>query len=105
MFQTNQKMVEMVTTEKIGLNSDKSEITIKTTGKRWLILIIYVLYATLSSLQWIQYSIIANLVMEYYQISAVAVDWTSLIYMLMWPIMVFPASYIIDKTVGKHYPT
>lgn len=89
--------------EKFNLNPDKPELVIEATGKRWLILIIYIIYATLSSLQWIQYSIIANLVMEYYNISASAVDTTSLIYMFMWPIMVFPASYIIDKTVGENY--
>lgn len=84
--------------EWIDLNP-QSQAIIVATPKRWLILIIYIFYATLSSIQWIQYSIIANLVMVYYNISATAVDATSLIFMLMWPTMVFPASYIIDKTV------
>lgn len=92
---------EMIS-EKTKTYEGKIEPTIKVTKKRWIILIIYIIYDSLSSLQWIQYSIIANIIMEYYNISAAAVDATSFIYMLMWPIMVFPASFVIDKMVSKN---
>lgn len=102
-------MVEMMVNEN-GLPSEKNNLdpentqpVIKVTRKRWIILIIYILYATLSSLQWIQYSIISNIMERYYNISTSSVDWTSLIYMIMWPNMVFPASYIIDKTVCRFF--
>lgn len=91
---------ERIDTRKDLFRSRKNQPVIKATKKRWYILTIYILYSALSSLQWIQYSIIANLVTVYYNISAASVDLTSLIFMVMWPIMVFPASYIIDKTVS-----
>lgn len=90
--------------EKNKLNEEKNEPIIKVTGKRWLILITYIIYNALSSLQWIQYSIIANIMMKYYNISAAAVDATSIIYLLIWPIMVCPASFIIDKMVSENLP-
>ncbi|KAJ8979451.1 hypothetical protein NQ317_006765 [Molorchus minor] len=78
-------------------NEDKVVPVVKAVKRRWLILIIYIIYAAISTLQWVQYSIITNIVMRYYNVSASAVDWTAMVFMIMWPILVFPASFIIDK--------
>lgn len=67
---------------------------------RWLILSIFVLYSTTNAMQWIQYSIIADVIMVYYGISATAVNWTSMIYMATYIPFVFPASFILDKLVS-----
>ncbi|CAH1102513.1 unnamed protein product [Psylliodes chrysocephalus] len=85
----------MTINEKIVLQTEKPAIRVY--GKRWLILIIYIAYATLSTLQWVEYSIITNVVSKYYHVSASAVDWTAMSFSIMWPILVFPASFIIDK--------
>ncbi|EZA58153.1 hypothetical protein DMN91_009054 [Ooceraea biroi] len=65
--------------------------------RRWLILIIFVLYSASNSMQWIQYSIIANIVMKYYNVSNFLVDMTSMIYMITYIPLIFPASYLLDK--------
>ncbi|XP_030752073.1 uncharacterized MFS-type transporter C09D4.1-like isoform X2 [Sitophilus oryzae] len=65
--------------------------------KRWIILLIYVLYSAANSFQWMEYSIIANIVMRFYDVDASDVDWTSIIYMLIYPIIVIPVSYFIEK--------
>lgn len=62
-------------------------------------LAIFVIYSTSNSLQWIQYSIITNVVMEYYQVSLDWVNWTSMIYMITYIPLIFPASWILDKWV------
>lgn len=72
---------------------------VKALKKRWLILIMYIIYATISTFQWVEYSIITNIVMRYYNVSASAVEWTAVVFMVMWPILVFPASFVIDKMV------
>ncbi|KAI4454467.1 major facilitator superfamily protein-related [Holotrichia oblita] len=64
---------------------------------RWLIISIFVLYAAVSSLQWVQYSIITNIIVKYYGVSSVAVDWTSMISMVTYPPLLLPASYMLDK--------
>ncbi|KAK9692558.1 Major Facilitator Superfamily [Popillia japonica] len=69
---------------------------------RWLIITIFVLYAAVSSLQWVQYSIIANIIVKYYGVSFVAVDWTSMISMITYPPLLLPASYMLDR-VGLRY--
>ncbi|XP_015592591.1 feline leukemia virus subgroup C receptor-related protein 2 isoform X2 [Cephus cinctus] len=65
--------------------------------RRWLVLGIFVLYSASNALQWIQYSIISNIVMKYYGISSLTVDMTSMIYMIMYIPFIFPASYFLDK--------
>ncbi|KAG7203314.1 hypothetical protein KM043_010403 [Ampulex compressa] len=65
--------------------------------KRWLILMIFVLYSAGNSVQWIQYSIISNIVVRYYNVSSFFVDMTSMIYMITYIPFIFPASYLLDK--------
>ncbi|XP_014599674.1 PREDICTED: feline leukemia virus subgroup C receptor-related protein 1 isoform X4 [Polistes canadensis] len=48
-------------------------------------------------MQWIQYSIIANIVERYYKVTSVLVDLTSMIYMITYIPFIFPASYLLDK--------
>ncbi|XP_019868184.2 uncharacterized MFS-type transporter C09D4.1 isoform X2 [Aethina tumida] len=72
-------------------------VDIKTYRKRWLILFIYVLYSAVNSFQWMEYCIIENVVMDYYKVSSIAVDWTSIIYMAFYPVLVVPVSFIVDR--------
>lgn len=67
--------------------------------RRWWILTLYVLYAAANAFQWMEYAIIASIVTKYYNVSTLTVDWTSIIYMAIYPIIVVPVSYIIDKKV------
>lgn len=75
-------------------------VDIKTYRKRWLILFIYVLYSAVNSFQWMEYCIIENVVMDYYKVSSIAVDWTSIIYMAFYPVLVVPVSFIVDRYVS-----
>ncbi|XP_034177440.1 choline/ethanolamine transporter flvcr2a isoform X2 [Osmia lignaria lignaria] len=65
--------------------------------RRWLILIIFVLYSSSNAMHWIQYSIIANIIMAYYSVSSFSVDMTSMIYMITYIPFIFPASYLLDR--------
>ncbi|XP_076638376.1 choline/ethanolamine transporter flvcr2a isoform X1 [Colletes latitarsis] len=65
--------------------------------RRWLILMIFVLYSASNAMQWIQYSIISNIVSSFYNVSSFAVDMTSMIFMITYIPFIFPASYLLDK--------
>lgn len=69
----------------------------KVYNRRWLVLAIFVMYSASNALQWIQYSIIANIVQRYYNITSTWVDWTSMIFMILYIPLIFPASWILDK--------
>lgn len=53
-------------------------------------------------MQWIQYSIIANIAMRYYNVSSFLIDMTSMIYMITYIPLIFPASYLLNKFVSNN---
>lgn len=101
--------MEKVAGEKKNTKEEKSMLekprenrtVVEASGKRWLILVIFMYYACVNSFQWIEYCSITPIVVRYYNVSTLWVDWTSIIYMALYPILVIPASYLIDKKVSK----
>lgn len=67
---------------------------------RWLILGIFVMFSASNAMQWIQYSIIADTICKYYNVSTNWVDWTSMIYMVLYIPFIFPGSYLLEKLVS-----
>jgi len=67
--------------------------------RRWLMLAIFILCSAANAMHWLQYSIIANIMMRYYQVSSTAINWTSMIYMACYIPLVFPASWVLDRKV------
>lgn len=68
---------------------------------RWIVLALYSLYCTVNALQWLQYSIIADVIVEYYQVSYTAVNWTSIVYMLAYVLTILPGTWFFNKMVCK----
>ncbi|KOX80776.1 putative MFS-type transporter C09D4.1 [Melipona quadrifasciata] len=77
-------------------------IETKVYKRRWLVLMIFVLYSASNAMQWIQYSIIANIIMVYYNVSSFSVDMTSMIYMITYIPFIFPASYLLDRFMFRN---
>lgn len=73
---------------------------IKVYAIRWVVLGIFVSYSAISAFQWIQFSIISDVVTKYYDVDLTFVNWTSMIYMVLYMVFVFPASYIMESWVS-----
>lgn len=69
----------------------------RTYKRRWLILLIYVLFCIVSTSQWTQYAIINNVVMRYYNVKSAYVDWTAIIYMAVYVPAIIPALVFLEK--------
>jgi len=80
--------------------TSRSELDYKVYGRRWLMLFLYVCFAFVNNMQWIQYAIINNLVMRYYNVGSVSVDWTSIIFMATFVPLIFPALFFLEKKVS-----
>lgn len=65
--------------------------------RRWAVLILFTFYSAANAMQWIQYSIINNIITKYYGVSDKWVDWTSMIYMILYIPLIFPGSWFLDK--------
>ncbi|XP_050313604.1 uncharacterized MFS-type transporter C09D4.1-like [Anthonomus grandis grandis] len=72
-------------------------LEIRVYKKRWYILNIFFYYSCINAIQMTEYVSITDIVAKYYNVSTFAVEWTSLCYMVLYPVMVGPASYIIEK--------
>ncbi|XP_045511140.1 feline leukemia virus subgroup C receptor-related protein 2-like [Colias croceus] len=84
-----------------GLILDVNETTYTVFKTRWLMLGFFVLYSASNSLQWTQYTIISDIVVNYYGVSSNVVSWTSMVYMITYVPLIFPASWLLDKTNGR----
>ncbi|XP_026745794.1 feline leukemia virus subgroup C receptor-related protein 2-like isoform X1 [Trichoplusia ni] len=73
-------------------------IKYEVSSTRWIILGMFVIYSASNSMQWTQYAIIQDIVVKYYGVSNIAVSWTSMIYMLTYVPLIFPGSWLLDKT-------
>ncbi|XP_053670586.1 feline leukemia virus subgroup C receptor-related protein 2-like [Anopheles nili] len=77
-------------------NYSFTSVQIQIYKRRWFLLVLTVLSIAISYVQWIQYSIVANIMAKYYNISAAWIDWTSMIFMVIYIVAVFPVSYVMD---------
>lgn len=78
---------------------------IKVYFKRWIILAIFCLITLINAFNWIGYNIIQDVTIEFYNSSLPndaadkidAVNWFSMIYMLGYVILIFPAMFLVEK--------
>jgi hypothetical protein len=84
--------------EDVDTEADKLEF--KLYKRRWAMLALYLGYVVISAFQWIQYSIIADVIVHYYGVPYLAVNWTSVIFMLAFVITIIPATWLYNKIVS-----
>ncbi|GFS09250.1 feline leukemia virus subgroup C receptor-related protein 1-like [Elysia marginata] len=73
--------------------------------RRWVMLALFCVYSFSSAFQWIHLNIIANVIGKFYNESLpeseyqrnTAIDWLSMVYMLAYIPLIFPATWILDK--------
>ncbi|XP_076872731.1 choline/ethanolamine transporter flvcr2b isoform X2 [Brachyhypopomus gauderio] len=65
--------------------------------RRWLVVCLFSSYSLCNSYQWIQYGIINNIFMKFYDVSSFTIDWMSMIYMLTYIPLIFPVTWLLDK--------
>lgn len=89
----------------IILNYDCSERTIKVYLRRWFLLAITIVTLTISSMQFLQFCIISNVIQVYFSIDTRLIDLTSILYMLIHFISYVPITfYMCDKKVSESLP-
>ncbi len=69
----------------------------KVYGYRWVILLLFVMVNILMQIHWINFASIASQATKFYNVPAPMIDLFALSFMIVYLIVSFPASYIIDK--------
>ncbi|XP_061602260.1 heme transporter FLVCR2-like [Cololabis saira] len=65
--------------------------------RRWMMVLMFSSYSLCNSYQWIQYGIIGNIFMKFYNVESFTIDWMSMIYMLTYIPFIFPVTWLLDK--------
>ncbi|ELK23285.1 Feline leukemia virus subgroup C receptor-related protein 1, partial [Myotis davidii] len=65
-------------------------------ARRFAVLLIFSLYSMVNAFQWIQYSIISNVFEGFYGVSSLHINWLSMVYMLAYVPLIFPATWLLD---------
>lgn len=82
-------------------DAEAERLEFKVYKRRWAVLALYVGYCVISAFQWIQYAIITDVIVHYYGVPFLAVNWTSMIFMLAFVITIIPATWFYNKVVSN----
>lgn len=78
-----------------GLGDAAAEVQLS--RLRWAVLLLFSSYSLCNAFQWIQYGSINNIFVRFYDVSAFAIDWLSMSYMLIYIPLLFPVAWLLDK--------
>ncbi|XP_028293855.1 choline/ethanolamine transporter flvcr2a isoform X2 [Gouania willdenowi] len=70
--------------------------------RRWVMLFIFCIYSMSNAFMWLQYSIISNIFMRFYNIGSLGIDWLSMIYFLTYIPLILPVTWLLDNRGLKH---
>ncbi|NXV54017.1 FLVC2 protein, partial [Uria aalge] len=70
---------------------------VRLSRRRWVVVLLFSSYSLCNAFQWIQYSSINNVFLRFYGVSAFAIDWLSMSYMLTYIPLLFPVAWLLDK--------
>uniref|UniRef100_A0A8C5E3Z7 Uncharacterized protein n=1 Tax=Gouania willdenowi TaxID=441366 RepID=A0A8C5E3Z7_GOUWI len=65
--------------------------------RRWAIVFLFSAYSLSNAYQWIQYAIIANIFAKFYKVGDFAVNWLSMVYMLVYIPLILPVTWLLEK--------
>ena len=72
------------------------EQNFKVYGYRWVVLLLFVVVNVLMQIQWIHFAPIVSQAKAFYHVSAMAIDFFALSFLIVYLFVSIPASYIID---------
>ena len=94
-----------IITNVVSINDEfNTKIKLKLSSRRWIVLFTFALISFMNSFHWIEHNIIQDVIIRYYNSSLPgsiiaqneAVNWLSLVYMLCYIPLVFPAMFLLD---------
>ncbi|BES98347.1 Major Facilitator Superfamily [Nesidiocoris tenuis] len=70
---------------------------IKVYKRRWWMLGIFIAFSASNAFQWAQYAVVENVIVDYYQINPLWIEWTALSYAFNLTFLILPTAWILEK--------
>lgn len=84
--------------ETLGDQSDLApKVETKLYHRRWFMLFLFSFVSASNAFMWLQYGIISNIFMRFYNIDALAIDWLAMIYLLTYIPLILPILWFLDN--------
>jgi len=83
--------------KKSSIEQDLGDLKIGKTKKRYLILSMFVTLHMTKSFQWICLSSVTNVVARFYRVDNLAINWTTILFMVTFLILAMPVSWLMEK--------
>lgn len=80
-----------------GGEEEEKKLETRLYRRRFAVLTVFSLYSLVNAFQWIQYSIITNVFTQYYGVTNEEVNWLSIVYMVAYVPLIFPATWLLDR--------
>ncbi|XP_050927837.1 feline leukemia virus subgroup C receptor-related protein 2 isoform X3 [Lates calcarifer] len=84
-----------------ALQGDRAELVpqheTKLYHRRWFMLFLFSAVSASNAFMWLQYGIISNIFMRFYNIDSLAIDWLSMIYLLTYIPLILPVLWLLDN--------
>lgn len=84
-----------------ALHGDRAQLVpefkTKLYRRRWLMLFLFSAVSASNAFMWLQYGIISNIFMGFYNIDSLAIDWLSMIYLLTYIPLILPVLWLLDN--------
>lgn len=65
--------------------------------RRWIMLFLFSAVSASNAFMWLQYGIISNIFMRFYNIDSLAIDWLAMIYLLTYIPLILPVLWLLDN--------
>ncbi|XP_019940768.2 choline/ethanolamine transporter flvcr2a isoform X2 [Paralichthys olivaceus] len=65
--------------------------------RRWVMLMVFCAYSMSNAFMWLQYGIISNIFMRFYDIDSLVIDWLSMIYFLTYIPLILPVMWLLNN--------
>ena len=85
-----------ILTKKTNIMQDNESEIVLYSG-RWIYLLLFVFASATNGFNWVELTIITDIVEEYYNVSTLAVTWTSMLYFVPYIPLIFPATWYLQN--------
>ncbi|KAJ3606185.1 hypothetical protein NHX12_025706 [Muraenolepis orangiensis] len=65
--------------------------------RRWVMLLLFSGVSASNSFMWLQYGIVSNIFVRFYDVDSLAIDWLSMIYLLTYVPLILPVLWLLDR--------
>ncbi|KAL1420758.1 hypothetical protein MTO96_023800 [Rhipicephalus appendiculatus] len=80
-----------------SISNSFRDIMVMATTRRFFMVTIFCIATTMPAFQWLQYSIVSNIVEKYYDVGSTAVSWTAMVFYAAYVTMAIPCAWVLEK--------